>query len=276
MCKKLEGLGLPSAPRGRHSHMCPATQHRGSEPIDDIFVSRGVKVNRTGYLPFGDGPGDHRAIYADICQESLFGGEFQKIHRLPARRLISTNYKVVEKFNKLFNERLGASNVHERIENLRRQSRQTLTAEQIIEYEKLDKIQQNAFLYADKRCRKLRVGEVAYEPEKIQRFGLVIRLYTLIIRKKCNCNVSASLIRRLAKKSNTLNAFDMTIDDAKLARILARSEYSKLKPNSRELRNKWLEKLADDIAKRFGEDKANVLRQLRQREELRDSHKRIK
>ena len=98
-------------------HMCPATQHRGSDPIDDIFISAEIKVERSGYLAFGDGPGDHRGIFADICQDSLFGGEFQKIHRLPARRLVCSNPKVVERFNKLFAQKLEEYHVPERLEN---------------------------------------------------------------------------------------------------------------------------------------------------------------
>ena len=150
----LENLGLKSAVRSKHGNFCPATP--------------GIRINKSGYLPFGDGPGDHRAVYVDLCQDSLFGGEFHKIHRLPARRLISTNEKVVEKFNELFNKKLQEHNVHERMEQLRLRSHRLFTAEDATEYEKLDNIQQNAYRYADKRCRKIRAGEIQYEPDKIQ------------------------------------------------------------------------------------------------------------
>ena len=111
-------------------------------------------MKKSGFLPFGDGPGDHRAVYADIFHQSFFGGEFHKTHRLPARRLISTNEKVVERFNKLFNTKLQEHNVHQRLENLRLRSHRLFTAEDAAEYEKLDNIQQNAYKFTEKRCRK--------------------------------------------------------------------------------------------------------------------------
>ena len=200
LCQAFEQLGLKSAIRSKHGNFCPPTQHRGSEPIDDTFVSQGIKIHRSGYIPFGDGPGNYRALYADIYQDSLFGGDFHKIHRLPARRLISTNAKVLEKFNKLFEQKLQEHDVHARMERLRLRSHCLFTAADALEYEKLDNIQQNAYRFADKGCRKLKAGEVQYEPNKIQHYGIIIRMCTLLIRKKCDCKVSSRIISRLAKK----------------------------------------------------------------------------
>ena len=276
LSKAFENLGLISAIRTKHGEFCPATQHKGSDPIDDIFISPGIKVKKSGFLPFGDGPGDHRAVYADLCQQSLFGGEFHKIHRLPARRLISTNERVVEKFNQLFNNKLKEHNVHQRMEILRLRSHRLFTEDDAVEYEKLDNIQQNAYVYAEKRCRKLKAGEVCYEPKKIQHYGILIRLSTLIIRKQCECKVSTRLIERLAKKTNTKDPFSMSVDEAKELRKVARKEYMRNKPNSRELRSRWLGRLADSISKKYGEDKAKILRRIRQREDLRDAHRKIK
>lgn len=68
----------------------------------------------------------------------------------------------------------------------------------------------------------------------------------------------------------------MEIYEAKEFRTVARKEYMKNKPNSRELRSRWLERLADTISKKYGEDKAKILRRIRQREDLRDAHRKIK
>ena len=109
------------------------------------------------------------------------------------------------------------------------------TAEDATEYEKLDNIQQNAYRYADKRCRKIRAGEIQYEPDKIQHYGIIIRLCTLIIRKKCDCKVSSRIITRLAKKVDIKDPFNLSIEEAKELRKIARKEYMRNKPNSREL-----------------------------------------
>ena len=115
LSNKLENIGLISAIRTRHGHRCPPTQHSNSIPIDDIFISRNVPVFKSGYLRFGDGPGDHRGLFVDVDSRSLFGGSFHHIHRLPARRLVSSNPTVAERFNKLFDEKLTLGNVHNRI-----------------------------------------------------------------------------------------------------------------------------------------------------------------
>ena len=140
----------------------------------------------------------------------------------------------------------------------------------------MDNIQQNAYRYADKRCRKPRAGEVQFEPDKIQHYSIIIRLCTLLIRKKCDCKVSSSIIKRLAKKTDVKDPFNLSIDEVKELRKIARKEYMRNKPNSRELRSRWLERLADKIALKHGEEKAKVLRRIRQREDLRDAHRKIK
>ena len=90
---------------------------------------------------------------------------------------------MVERFNKLFEQKLKEYHVLERLEKLRIRSHRLFTAEDAEEYEKLDNIQVNVYRFAEKRCRKLKAGEVQYEPEKIQHFGIIVRLCTLLIRK---------------------------------------------------------------------------------------------
>lgn len=269
-------MGLVSAIRRKHGNHCPSTQHSGSTPIDEIWFSRDIHPLRSGYMSFCDVPGDHRALYLDIDSDHLFGGDFHKIHRIPARRLVSSNPKVVERFNALLDEKLTLHNVHNRMEKLRLEAGECLTDEQFREYEKCDNILINAFKFADKRCWKLRMGEVCFEPEKIQNYGTMIRLCTYLIRKKCNRKVNSSKIRTLAKKLDISKPFEISVDDTVALRAEARKEFMKLKPNSRSLRNKWMEKKAVELGMEDGEDKAKFIRRQRLREELKDSHQRIK
>ena len=75
---KLRQSGLISALRKRHGPNTPPTQHSGSVVIDDIYVTPNLVVGKSGYLPFGDGPGDHRGLYVDIQIQSLIGGNIKK------------------------------------------------------------------------------------------------------------------------------------------------------------------------------------------------------
>ena len=74
----LRQSGLTSAPRTRHGSNTPPTQHIGSVAIDHIYVTPNLVVGKSGYLPFGDGPGDHRGLYVDIQIQSLIGGNIKK------------------------------------------------------------------------------------------------------------------------------------------------------------------------------------------------------
>ena len=66
------------------------------------------------------------------------------------------------------------------------------------------------------------------------------------------------------------------IDDMKLTGSDARSKYEVLKPNSREIRDAWIEKRAID---KYGDGNTvlgNIISRMRRIEELRDSHREIK
>ena len=169
--RKLRQCGLISALRTRHGTNVPPTQHSGSVAIDDIYITPNLQVGKAGYLPFGDGPGDHRGLFVDIHIQSIVGGEYQKIHRQQARRLISTDVRVAEKFNSLFDEQLRRNNIHQRMEQLNRTCHYPMTAMEQKLYEKMDRCQVQAFNYENKRCRKLRFGQVHYAPEEIQKEG---------------------------------------------------------------------------------------------------------
>ena len=273
---KLQRCGLISALRNRHGTNTPPTQHSGSVAIDDIYVTHNVLTGKCGYLPFGEGPGDHRGLFVDVNLQSLIGGEFQKVHRQQARRLISTDVRVSKKFNDLFDAQLQRNNVHVRMEQLNQTCHNPMTQDEIALYEKMDRIQMQAFNYANKRCRKLRQGEVQYVPEIIQVEGRKISLWTLVVRRKAGKHVSTKVIRKLAKKCNINNPMKCTIDEAKNHRREAWKCYKKLKPNSRELRDKWLERLADRISETEGDEKAKFIVRLRRREELKAAHKKIK
>ena len=127
------------------------------------------------------------------------GESVHSITRPQGRRLISTNSKTAERFISLFMQQLNRNHVIERLNALDTKCVHFMSKGDRKEYEKLDRMYTHAFKYADKRCRKLKAGEVAYALEEIQAEGRKILLYTLCIRKRCNCKVSNKLIKRIAK-----------------------------------------------------------------------------
>jgi len=274
--RELCRIGLISGIRNRHGNNAPPTQQRGSTTIDDIYVTQNIMIDKAGFLPFGEGPGDHHGLFIDINLQNLVGGDFHKIHRQQARRLLSHNVKVSEKFNTLFQEHLNRNHEDERISALTAIPPHTFNDKHEKEYEKLDRLQVDAFRYANKRCRRLRFGAAPYAPEAAQYEGEKANLFTLIIRRKLGCHVSSNTIRKISQKCGVNDPFSLGIEEAKRLRALAWKEYKRLKPNSRSIRDKCMEQKFDDSNVENDEQKAELLQKMRRREELRDAHSKIK
>ena len=139
--KMLQTIDLHSAPRTKFGQHQPPTQHNVRKSIDDIYVSQNVTHVKTGYFPFGDGPGDHRGLFIDLQIASLFGDNIHAIHRLLARRLITKNAKVVKKFNQLYEEQIAHNHIPQQLEQLYRYISYPASVSHQEWYNKLDNLQ---------------------------------------------------------------------------------------------------------------------------------------
>ena len=271
----LRNLDIISATHRSHNGPYPPTFNRGRYQIDDIFVSMSISVSQCGMLPFGDGPGDHRGVFIDVPIIEVEGSNRDRIVRIPKRKLISSNPKVVKKFVNLFLQQLSRNHIIERVAELKRSFHIPLTQFEATQYEKIDRIILSAFRFAEKRCRKLRCGKVEFSPELsgIAREG---RLWDMVLKRLKGCKVSMKLITRIAKKCDISHPLSLPQGEVNEKRDAAWKKYSEMKPHAREIRDRWLDQLADLIAASDGEEKARVIRMLKSREEIRQSHRNIK
>ena len=75
----LAEIGIGEAVLNNHKgESVPATCARNTlrKPIESIWTSPGLDVLRCGFLPFHSVygfPSDHRMIWAEICNQSMFG-----------------------------------------------------------------------------------------------------------------------------------------------------------------------------------------------------------
>ena len=260
----------------KHPEPTPPTQNRGTDTIDGILVSPGLRIVACGFSDFGDGPGDHRSLFVDIQKEDIEGCNISTIQRISKRRLISTNKTVSDKFNLEFKKQLHRNAIVERTRDLRVHTDGRLNLMQMIEYEKIERITQSAFECANNRCRKFNSGDVAFAPDDVQKYSMQAELWDLVVQKKLGCHINYSRIRRLAKKCNVSHPMQYTLSKAKKKRKKMRKKYYKVKPHSNELRKNWLEKKAEYKEKEEGISAAKYLHQLINREDTRDSHRRIK
>ena len=126
---------------------------------------------------------------------------------------------------------LNRNHVLERVSLLKRTKHTPLKSTEKLEYEKIDRMIVSAFEYADKRCRKLQCGTVAYSPE-LQSPACEGRMWDLVLQKICGRKVSSSIIRRLTKKCKIECPLQYSRNDVSEKRSTAWKKYAELKPNA--------------------------------------------
>ena len=152
----------------------------------------------------------------------------------------------------------------------------TITKEQGEVYEKMDRLYVATFHYANKRCRKLKAGEVAFAPETLQLEARKANLWVLCLRKARGCRVSSKLIKRIAKSVKIEDPMSVTLGDMEMRRNEAFKQYRTMKPNSREIRDAWLEKKSIGKYGTNNTELGDILTRMRKVEERRDAHRKIK
>ena len=166
---KLNSIGLKECITGRHNNQPPlATCNRGSKPIDGIYVSNTIMIQKGGYCPCNTFPSDHRALWIELTMSNLCGNNMAPIIHPQARRLKCNDPTTQAKWTKLYISFLHERNAIQRAYKLQEQLALPLPEEYIEEYEKLRRIRMDARKYADKKCRKLRMGGVPFSLELAQ------------------------------------------------------------------------------------------------------------
>ena len=251
------------------------THQKGSLPIDGIFTSRTIAVHKAGYLEFGAIKSDHRILWIKVHPNCLLGFKPPKIFHFTARSLQCTIPTVQDLWKKLYKERLRQHNLIQRQFWLENSIGDTITQDQIKEYEEILWIRHQCLIYADKHCRMIRRGQVEYSPTiKIDR--LRIELWQGVIKKKKGLKFSSRKIRRLAKQVGETEVLDITLEEAMGREEAAQVVYWKHKKQSATLRKTFLQTQAEELARKKNQSTTNIYKQIIQREKQRDSARQIK
>lgn len=273
---RLNTLGLTEAITQRHDDgIPPSTCIKGTTPIDGIFISSTLQITRGGYLPYGQFPTDHRALWVDITMENLCGSTMAPILAPQARRLKCNDPKTQGKWINLYHKYLNERNAIARAYMLQSNLQQPLSNELIEEYETLRIIRMDARKFADKRCRKLYMGGVPFSPAIAQARSL-IELWKAIVSWKMGSKHNMKHIGRLEKKTGIQGSRDTTLTEAKEQRSKAYTTYWELKKQAKELRMTFLQTKARDIAQTNNLEEDNVYNQLITREAQRSTARKIK
>jgi hypothetical protein len=252
---------LLPAVSGKFDHDPPPTYHRASRfAIDEIFASTGIDITNAGYLPFGTGVGDHRPIWFDFTIASSLGRKLPPLNSFPSRRLKCQDPTVQQRYVSNLIQFLNKHNVFERANNLMLKLHTKLEPKDFLEYEKLDLLRTKGMLLAEKKCRKLFMGGRCWSPI-LQRARDTIRYLSLCISKTKGCKVGARTLLRLSRSIH-LYYENQSLQYLQQSLSEAYADYANIKKAHRELRNTFLETLAERLEEAGKGSKAVHLRQL--------------
>ena len=191
-----------------------ATYNRGEAPIDTIFCTAGIEVQSAGYLPFGDGVGDHRPIFVDVSIASTLGVNLPPPKSATARRLKLLDPRVVKKYNKCLKQFFKKHSLLDQVTLLQDRMTRPLSPQDALEFERLDSVRIQGMKYAERRCRKLKMGGVPWTPE-LSVIRVSIEVWTLVMKRLKGCLVSArTILRKKVKASMQQVDTNVTFDFA--------------------------------------------------------------
>ena len=253
----------------------PPTYHRGSRQIDGIFVSHSLNPTKSGFLEFGAMPSDHRALWIELSFDNMFGCKMGQLAPPKARQLKCNDPKVCSQWKMLMQEHAAQHKIQKKLDKIKVAIAADENDNWKQDFEKVVELRNQGWKYADKGCRKLPMGKVPFSPT-IKMAGASMELWQGVIKKKLHCRFSMSKIRRLQRKAGINNAMHLTLEETREKLRLATSKYKRLKKDAKQLRVKFLEQRAQDIAEEKNQSTASVYKQLIQTEKQREASRRIK
>jgi hypothetical protein len=137
-----------------------------------------------------------------------------------------------------------------------------------IRYEELDAIRIEGVKEAERRCRKLCMGQVDFSPQ-LRLAKVSIYVWTLLLNRAKGGKVSSRLLSHTHRKAG-LSPLVRGLDPASCLLNLqsARCNCYSIRASAPVLRKKHLDSLAEALAKDGNLSKEKVLKQLKQREAL--------
>ena len=271
-------LGLVDVVTDTHGDEdAPSTFNRGKRRIDGILISPSLLQRKNGYLSFNALPGDHRAIFLDITVNSFVGYRAPPIPSHKARRLKLDDPRVVQRYQEVHDKYLQDNSAYKRLQVLERKvlrNGSTFSPELSDSYEEIELIREKAMQYAERKCRKLRMGGRQWSPA-LQKARDTILLWELVVRRHLGRNVSARTIIRLRKKLKISNS-NVSLPTAHRNVDESYKSYKKLRKIDKRLSRTYREELATARAEAGNNTIATEIRNIQVREQQRTTSRRIK
>jgi hypothetical protein len=268
----LESLGLIQVFKSKFGTAIPPTYARGSLPIDSFFISASLSTFGAGLLPVLC---DHHILWLDLPHSDIFGTSLQKLPDKISKRLILQDPRIVLKYTAAVEAAMDKHKVASRLLEIQHAFSMGADQHAIAMYEEVDKIRTEAILHADKKCRKLRMGNIPFSPTLLEYWKKILA-WKLLIRKLEGRKVDSKLLTRKLKSAGIREFRDVTLSEAKENLETALTNYCLERRNASEYRATWIEGLAAARANIGNVSAAQELRNMLMRERQRSDARQIK
>lgn len=118
-----------------------------------------------------------------------------------AKRLHCKDPRLIDNYIKLYHQFAAPFQLFERVNQLDLQAKFLPKPQVIAKYEELDELRCQAAAFAEAKCRKLWMGQVAFSPE-LNEARLLIKVWSLLVNKAKGRKVSSRMLSRALKKVN--------------------------------------------------------------------------
>ena len=229
LSQKLTELGLRDAILTLHAPASPpATYNRNTNrvPIDAIWVSPSVEVNRAGYCPFdGGGPSmssDHRMLWVELDNCSILGKHLPPSRKIIASRLKSNDPRSRKKYTRQVKKKYAEARISlKRIRIMEMAERfvagdTSLDTQIQVCYEDVHKTTSKIRTDVASHLRTLHAGGVASSP-KMQVYRDKIEYWKRIVKLRKGVYTSRQGLKRLSRRLHIYKGYHVDLEYAELA-----------------------------------------------------------
>jgi hypothetical protein len=258
-----EGLAMKEVVGEFTQKQIGTTYFRGSEPIGRVWATSGVTVCNAAIMPAGFGVGDHRLFVIDFVTKDLVGEAPPKVVRPASRRLNTKLPGVSEAYCNMLEKEIIKHRLIEWTGEAYERSRSKMDLRNRLN--QIDKKLGEYMRYAEKKCRKIKSGRIAFSPKaalwicRLQVYRSILKYHAGRIRNRGN-------LKRAARWCDISNPLSILIREVYLCIKTCASQCDYFWQNGKYYRRKHLYNRLDAAKEREDEEAARKILDIIQRE----------
>lgn len=158
-------LGMRDVVRERAKQKGHVTWFRGFKQIGGAWATKDIDLSVVRFLPFLVGIGDHRAVAIGIPNQALVGEQLLRICRPQARRLQCHPILVRDRYACITQALAEEHKLPGKVNGIYKDVGKGANPTFWKRLQKVDTVRQDVMCAAERRCRRLWMGEVGFSPE---------------------------------------------------------------------------------------------------------------